>query len=144
MMFLTPYNRHNNLSSYNPFRAFEDMEREFFGDHSNGGFSTDIRDNGKEYILEADLPGFKKDDIKIDLSDDTMTITAERHSEYEQKDKKGDYVRCERSYGSFSRSFNTSGIDTENIQASFTDGVLKLTLPKLVETRPASRRLEIQ
>ena len=59
-------------------------------------------------------------------------------------DKKGNYVRCERSYGSFSRSFDTQGIDTDAISASFNDGVLKLNLPKIVEAKPVSRKLEIQ
>ena len=143
-MFLTPYSRRNSVSVYDPFRAIEDMEREFFGERRNGSFSTDIRDTGNEYVLEADLPGFRKEDINIDISDGRLTISAERHSEYEQKDKKGNYIRCERSYGSFSRSFDTQGIDTDAISASFTDGVLKLTLPRIIETRPASRKLEIQ
>ena len=143
-MFLTPYNRRNSVSVYDPFRAIEDMEREFFGERKTGSFSTDIRDTGNEYVLEADLPGFKKDDINVDISDGRLTITAERHSEFEEKDKKGNYVRCDRSYGSFSRSFDTQGIDTDAISASFTDGVLTLTLPKIIETKPASRKLEIQ
>ena len=62
-MFLTPYNRRNSVSVYDPFRAIEDMEREFFGERKTGSFSTDIRDTGNEYVLEADLPGFKKDEI---------------------------------------------------------------------------------
>lgn len=143
-MFLTPYSRRNSVNVYDPFRAIEDMEREFFGERRTGSFSTDIRDAGSEYVLEADLPGFSKDDINVDISDGRLTISAERHSGYEQKDQKGSYVRCERSYGRFSRSFDTQGIDTDAISASFNDGVLKLTLPKIIETKPASRKLEIQ
>lgn len=143
-MFLTPYSRRNSVNVYDPFRAIEDMEREFFGERRTGSFSTDIRDTGSEYVLEADLPGFKKDDINVDISDGRLTISAERHSEYEQKDKKGNYVRCERSYGRFSRSFDTQGIDTDAISASFNDGVLKLNLPKITEAKPVSRKLEIQ
>lgn len=143
-MFLTPYSRHDSITSYNPFRIMDQMEREFFGDSRTGSFSTDIRDNGNEYVLEADLPGFSKGDINIDIQDGRLTINAERHSEFEEKDKKGNYVRCERSYGKFSRSFDTTGIDTDAIKAGFADGVLTLTMPKLVETKPASRKLEIQ
>lgn len=143
-MFLTPYSRHDSITSYNPFRIMDQMEREFFGDSKTGSFSTDIRDNGNEYVLEADLPGFSKGDINIDIQDGRLTINAERHSEFEEKDKKGNYVRCERSYGKFSRSFDTTGIDTDAIKAGFADGVLTLTMPKLVETKPASRKLEIQ
>ncbi len=142
---LVPYVR-RNLSAFDPFRELDELERSLFG--SNDGkvaaFSTDIRDNGSEFILEADLPGVKKEDIKLDLSDNILTISAERHSEYEEKDKKGNYVRCERSFGSYQRSFDTTGIDVDKIDAEFKDGVLKLTMPKLVEKKPEPKRLEIR
>ena len=141
---LVPYTHRNSVSTYNPFHDFDELERAFFSDRSLGEFKTDIRDNGDSFTLEADLPGFNKDDIHVDLTDDALTITAERHSDFEQKDKKGRYVRCERSYGSYSRSFDTTGIDTANIKAAYTDGVLRLTLPKQQEVLPASRRLEIE
>jgi len=107
-------------------------------------FKTDIQDKGDSYLLEADLPGFKKEDISIDFDDDIMTISAQRHSEHEEKDKKGNFVRCERSYGSYKRSFDLNGIKADEMKAEYKDGVLKLTMPKKVETVPASRRLEIQ
>ena len=142
---LVPYVR-RNLSAFDPFRELDELERAFFGrDNSKSSqFSTDIRDNGSEFLLEADLPGVKKEDIKLDLSDNILTISAERHSEYEEKDKKGSYVRVERSYGSYQRSFDTTGIDVDKIDAEFKDGVLKLTMPKLVEQKPEPRRLEIR
>lgn len=142
---LVPYVR-RNLSAFDPFRELDEIERAFFGkdDGKVAAFSTDIRDTGKDFILEADLPGVKKEDIKLDLSDNILTITAERHSEFEEKDKKGNYVRCERSYGSYQRSFDTTGIDVDKIDAEFKDGVLKLTMPKLVEQKPEPRRLEIK
>ena len=92
----------------------------------------------------ADLPGFQKDDIKIDLDDNCLTISAERHSEYEEKDKKGNFVRCERSFGSYSRSFGVEGIQTDSIKASYSDGVLKLVLPKTAPVVSSTRRLEIE
>jgi HSP20 family protein len=143
IMFLTPYRRGNDWMS-NPFRAMDEMERSFFGNVSTNSFRTDIRDEGNAFVLEADLPGFDKKDIHVDVEDGYLTIQAERHSDYEKKDKKGDYVCCERSYGSFSRSFDTTGIDTGVLKAAFKDGVLTLTLPKLTEAKPASRRLEIE
>ena len=118
---LVPYTHRNSVSTYNPFHDFDELERAFFSDRSLGEFKTDIRDAGDSFVLEA-----------------------ERHSDFEQKDKKGRYVRCERSYGSYSRSFDTTGIDTANIKAAYTDGVLRLTLPKQQEVLPASRRLEIE
>ena len=146
-MSLIPYRRNHNAAVanyYNPFRMMEEMEREFFGDQRTGSFSTDIRETDTEYVLEADLPGFKKEDINIDITDNTLTINAERHSEHEEKDKKDNYIRCERSYGSFSRSFGLDGVDTEAIKAGFENGVLTLTMPKLVASQPSSRRLEIE
>ena len=140
---LAPYTKRSH-SIWDPFADFGAMERSFFGGSGLAEFKTDIRDTGDSYTLEADLPGFKKEDIAIDLSDGTLTITAQRHSEYEKKDKKGDYVRCERSYGSYSRSFDTTGIDTENIKASYVDGVLTLTLPKQQAPTPSTRRLAIE
>lgn len=143
-MMLVPYNRRNNaMSVFDPFREFDALERAFFSDRGLRQLRTDITDKGSEYLLQADLPGFNKEDIHIDLDDAMLTITAERHSEFEQKDKKGDYVRCERSYGTYSRSFDTTGIDTENIKASYENGVLRLTLPKLAVPEKKTRRLTI-
>ncbi len=144
MFGLTPYETRRGIISYNPFSELENMQKAFFGENSLAEFKTDIRDNGDSYVLEADLPGFKKEDIKIDIEQDSMRISAKRHSEYEEKDKKGNYVRCERSYGSYQRRFDVSGIRTEDISAAYNDGVLKLTLPKREESAPVARRLEIQ
>ena len=143
MFGLTPYERKNSAMTYDPFKAFENFEREFFKTNGLAEFKTDIRDNGKEYELEADLPGFKKEDINIELDDTYLTIQAERKSETEEKDKKGNYVYRERSFGTYSRSFDISGVRTQDISAKYNDGVLTLTLPKLQETKPETRRLEI-
>ena len=132
------------LGSYNPFREMEEMERNFFTGGSIAEFKTDITDEGDSYLLEADLPGFKKEDINLDLSGDVLTIHAERHSKVEDKDQKDKVVRVERSYGSYSRQFNITGIDAEKISAKYEDGVLKLNLPKMVERAPESRRLMIE
>lgn len=142
---LVPYIRKNrDLSAWNPFSDFDALERRFFSDNTLGEFKTDIRDDGKEYVLEADLPGFAKEDIHVDLDESNLVITAERHSAYEQKDRQGNYIRCERSYGSFSRSFDTAGIDTANIKAAYDNGILTLRLPKLTQEQSKSRRLLIE
>lgn len=142
MLNLVPYRRHNVL--FDPFREFEDLERSFFAPDTLSSFHTDIEDEGKKLVLSADLPGFQKEDIHIDIEGDRLTIQAERHSNYEKKDNRGNYLRCERSYGSYSRTFSLEGIDANSIQASYENGVLKLNLPKLQEKKPDSRRLEIQ
>ena len=153
MFELRPFDRRGGrVSTYNPFREMENFERAFFGDNffndrgfqALAEFKTDIQDKGESYLLEADLPGFKKEDIHIDLDGDTMTISAERHSEHEEKDKEGNYLRCERSYGSYRRSFDISGIEEGAMKAEYTDGVLRLTMSKKQQTVSGARRLEIQ
>ena len=117
MFELRPFERRNNhVAAYDPW---DQMERAFFGDGSWGRglseFKTDIQDKGDSYLLEADLPGFKKEDIHVDVDGDTMTIRAERHSEHEDQDKKGNY----------------------------NDGVLKLNMPKKSAVVNA-KQIEIQ
>ena len=145
MFEIMPFDRRSySVSNYNPFRELQEMEKRFWGDSVSNSFRTDITETNDAYKLEADLPGFKKEDINIELDDTYLTIQAERKSETEEKDKTGSYVRRERSCGSFSRSFDVSGIDVSAIKASYQDGVLKLVLPKKEEIAPAARRLEIE
>lgn len=149
MFELRPYSRKNN-SLYNPFKEMDELENSFFGSpfgfftNAIDEFKTDIKDEGDHYELIADLPGFDKKDIKLDISDDTLTVSAQRHSEHEEKDKKGKYIRCERSYGNYSRSFDLSGVKADEVTAKYENGVLKLTMPKKTETKSSSRRLEIE
>lgn len=144
MFELIPFDRHiRSVASFDPFRELDDMERSFFGNsRSVSAFRTDVTDTGDSYKLEAELPGFKKEDIKIDVENDCLTISAERSME--NKDEKPNFVKRERFYGSFSRSFDVSGIEVEGIEAAYHDGVLTLTMPKKQEQLPASRRLEIK
>ena len=136
MFELTPYSTRRSVMD--PFNFFND----FFGtNNAPMELRTDISDKGDAFVLEADLPGFKKDDIKIDLENDRLTIKAERHSEHE--DNRNGYVRRERHFGSFERSFDVSGIDTSSIRANYTDGVLTLTLPKRPELVPDNRSIAI-
>ncbi len=144
MLELIPFISNNRVSNYDPFKDMENFEKHFFGTDRISSFKTDIKDNGGEYLLEADLPGFKKEDINVNLENNYLTISAERKVENEEKDKKGRYIRCERSYGSFTRSFDVSDVDTDKITASYEDGVLKLTMPKKEKTLPASKKLEIK
>ena len=149
MFELIPYRR-NNFT--NIFREMEELERRFFGEgfgrapkaEGFSGFRTDVLDQGDSYLLEADMPGFDKESIHLDVENDVLTITAERHSEHENEEKKGSYVCCERTYGKYQRSFDVSGIDTEGIKAKYADGVLAVTLPKLVEVKPAAKAIAIE
>ena len=150
MFEMRPYAKKNN-SFYNPFRDMDEFEKKFFaspfGFFENGAldeFKTDVKDEGDRYELEADLPGFEKKDIHLDINGDILTVSAERHSEHEEKDKKGKYVRCERSYGTYSSDFDVSGVDTEGIKAKYENGVLKLTMPKKADALPEAKHLEIE
>ena len=144
MFEIIPFDRRGRqFSTYDPFRAFDEMERSFFK-NSLTEFRTDVSDNGDSYLVEAELPGFSKEDIQIDLDKDRLTISAEHKSETEDSDEKKNFVRRERYYGSYSRSFDETGIDTESIKAEYKDGVLNLTLPKKVPEIPAAKKIEIE
>ena len=144
MFELIPFDRHmRRMANYDPFRELEEMERHFWGNGSAvSAFRTDVVDTGDAYQLQAELPGFKKEDITIDVENDVLTISAER--KLDEEDKQPNFVKRERFYGSFSRSFDVSGINVDGIEASYTDGVLSLTMPKKVETVPAKKSLEIK
>lgn len=147
MFELIPFDRTmRHMASFDPFREMDNLERSFFGSASNvvSVFRTDVSDTGDAYKLESELPGFNKDDIKINIENDCLTISAERKLDTTDEDKKKNFVKRERFYGSYSRSFDVTGIDVDGIEAAYTDGVLTLTLPKKKEEIPASRRLEIK
>lgn len=129
---------------YNPFRDFEDINRAFFGDNSLAEFKTDIRDLGDAFLLEADLPGFRKENIRLSLNGETLTIRAERRSDFEDSAKKAGYLRCERSYGVYSRSFDVTGVDTAGITAAYNDGVLAVRLPKRGPKQPENHTIPIE
>ena len=142
MFELMPFG-YRRVSAYNPFRDFEEMSRSFWDNNNVSAFRTDITEKDGKYVLEADLPGFKKEDISVDIDKDCLTITAEHKSE-EKEENADSYIRRERYDGSYTRSFNVKGIDTEAITAAYNDGVLTLTMPKKEPEVPAARRLEIK
>ena len=151
MFELRPYHHKNNIASYNPFREMDEFERRFFGNpfgyfdnRELAEFKTDITDTGDAYLLEADLPGFAKEDLHLDIDGDVLTVRAERRSNHEEKDSKNRVIRCERSYGSYSRDFDISGVNADGITAKYEDGVLKLHLPKKQATQSTSRTLSIE
>ena len=144
--------RNQDMTTFNPWREMEEFEKalfsnpfgSFFNAPALNQFRTDVTDEGDYYLLETDLPGFEKKDITLDIHDDMLTIRAERKSKVEEKDQKDKVIRMERSYGSYQRSFDISGVDADQIKAKYTDGVLCLTLPKLERSLPQGRRLEIE
>lgn len=140
MFGMLPFERGND----NTFDTFDRFMHNFF-DNSNTtlpAFRTDIRDAGDKFILEAELPGFEKEDIHLDLKDGILTIAAAHKESTDQKD--GNYIRRERRYGSFSRSFDVTGIDENGITAAYKNGVLELSLPKAVPVVPEAKRISIE
>ena len=140
MFELIPFGR--RVSVYDPFRAFDEMERSLMNSQPALGFRTDVVDTGDAYKLDAELPGFKKEDIHIDVENDCLTISVER--KHEEEENRHNFVKRERAYGSFSRSFDVSGVEVDQITAAYQDGILTLTMPKKPELKPVSRKLEIQ
>ncbi|HEZ7988493.1 MAG TPA: Hsp20/alpha crystallin family protein [Ruminococcus sp.] len=141
MYGLTPFEK----SGFDIFNAFNDFEKNFFGGSMPvNTCKTDIRDEGEKYVMEAELPGFTKEDIKLDINGSYLVLTAEHKNEKDEKDDKGKYIRRERSYGSYTRSFDITGVDTENISAEYMDGILKIDLPKKASEEPPVKRLEIK
>ncbi len=140
MFDLMPFNRKEN----NLFDYFDNFEKNFFGDMTQGisAFRTDVIDDGDNYIVKAELPGFDKNDINIGIEGNNLTISAQRNEENE--DKKDNYIYKERRYGSFARSFDVSNIKSNEITADYKNGILSLNLPKREEAVPQSHRIEIK
>lgn len=88
----------------------------------------DIYEKGGRVHIELDVPGFNKDDVKVDIDDGILTIVASKHEDKEEKEK--NYYRKERSYGSFKRQFNVGNVKENEIDAKFNNGVLKISFPK--------------
>ena len=139
--------------TYDPFegaqREFDTMLNRFFGGREvgaaggNGGllapYAVDVREDGDHIYVEAELPGFKKDEVDITLENQTLTISAERRSESKNggDQKKGDLLLHERRYTRFLRSFTLPPtVDEQTVNAKLTDGVLTITLNKREETKP--------
>ena len=129
-------------NGYDPFKELRAWQKNFFNDENAVTIKTDIKDTGDSYVIDAELPGYKKDEINVDVNDDILTISAEKHNEVNEEEKNG-YIRRERYYGSVSRSFNISEVEAAAITAKHENGVLTLTLPKKKEQIPQSHKIEI-
>jgi len=133
---LTPAVLRNSLfEDWDPFDQMEDLSRidhKLYGKHSNREMLMDVKEKEDHYEVEIDLPGFKKEDIQIELNDGYLSVTAAKGLKEEEKNKKGKIIRQERYSGSMSRSFYIGDtISSEQIHAKFEDGVLYLQIPKI-------------
>ncbi len=112
-------------------RDFWGKKNPLYGKNVKNIMKTDIREHEQGYELDVDLPGFKKDEITVDLENGYLTISAAKGLDKDEQDKKGKYIRRERYAGAMQRSFYVGDIVTqEDIKAKFEDGILKLSIPK--------------
>ncbi|MBC6696398.1 Hsp20/alpha crystallin family protein [Terrisporobacter mayombei] len=135
-MKLVPMN--NNFGGILFDNMFDEMFRDPFSANKRVDkvMRTDIQEKDNQYILDMDLPGYEKEDIKAQLKDGYLTITAQKNEISEDKDEKGDYIRRERYSGKCSRSFYVGeGVKEEDIKASFNNGILQLTFPKQADKK---------
>ena len=135
------------LSPWRPLTALDEMERqmdEIFGTRALRRFpamdkewvpAIEMYDKGDKYVIKAELPGMKDEDVEVSLSNDVLTIKGEKKSESEVKEE--DYYFSERAYGSFLRSLSLpANVDAKKIDANFENGVLEVSLPKMSEVKP--------
>ena len=152
-MMMVPYMFHDSLLD-DWFNS--DWDREFdravnamaprgnFGKRGAQVMKTDVRETADSYEVYVELPGFKKEDVKLDLKDGYLTITASRNEDRDEKDDQGRYIRQERYTGSCARSFyGGGGVKPEGGEARFGDGVLELSLPK-AQARPQPEKKPTQ
>ena len=133
------------LRNWEPFNLLKEFNDSFFDKRSDSPWSprVNISENEDGYVLTAELPGVKKEDIDIDLKDNTLTIKGEKKAE--KKEEKDNYIRVESSYGKFERSFYVSDdIDISKADANFKDGVLKIELKRKEEAKPKQIKVEVK
>ena len=146
-----------NIVKWNPFRELEDIQTRLnrvFGEfplrefEENTPFfgkwapAVDIQETEKEYLIKAELPEVKKEDVKVEVLDATLTIEGERAMEKEEKGKK--FHKVERAYGKFMRQFALPPeVETAKLQAEFKDGVLNVHLPKTVVAKPKAIEVKV-
>lgn len=149
MMNMTPYytrtlrTRNSTPARYaSPFG--EEFFRSFFGENPAPAMKVDVEDKGDSYLMLTDLPGMKKEDVRISVEDGVLTIAVEQKNEEKEENKDRNFVYRERRTASMSRSFSLEGVNEEGITAEFTDGVLHLTLPKETQPEEKVRQIEIK
>lgn len=131
-------------------KFFEDFDSPFTGDWGVRPFNTgsftprvNVTEDNENLFVHAEIPGVDKNDIKINITGDVLTISGEKKSE--QKDEKKNYYRIERSYGTFSRSFTLPAeVVVDKIAADYKDGVLNVTLPKTEQTKVVEKQIEVK
>ena len=115
----------------NFFRGFGNIDHTLYGKHAQNLMKTDVKETEDAYEVDVDLPGFKKDEISLELNNGYLTISTEKSLEKDKENKKGKMLRQERYAGVMQRSFFVGeNVTEEDVKASYDSGVLHLTLPK--------------
>ena len=115
-----------------------------YGKHAKNLMKTDVRETESSYEVDIDLPGFKKEDIKLDLENGYLTVSAQKGLDKDEQDKNGRYIRQERYTGSCSRSFYVGDMKPSDVAAKYEDGILKISLPKFDQKKlPESTSIAI-
>ena len=122
--------RNSDTYSMSPFNFFEDFSRNLFNDFKPNLVKTDIHETDNEYFVEAELPGIPKENIQVTYEDGVLTISGQQQIETVDEDKKGKLIRSERSSTSLRRQYLLENVKEDEIKASYSDGILKVTLPK--------------
>ena len=111
--------------------GFPEVDKALYGKHASHEMKTDVKETDSGYEVDIDLPGFKKDEINVQLDNGYLSISAAKGLDKDEKDKKGKYIRKERYAGAMSRSFYVGeGVTQEDIKAKYEDGILRLSVPK--------------
>lgn len=145
-----------SLVRWDPFAELEDVStrlNRFFGRRPMGAEGSmtvtewtpvvDVEENNEGYLVKAELPGLKREDIKVTVNNGMLMLQGERRAEKEEKGKR--FHRIERSYGSFYRSFTLpEGVNDEKLNAEFKDGVLTIMIPKAPEVKPKAVQIQVK
>ena len=126
--------------------GFPEVEKALYGKHASHEMKTDVRDTDSGYEVDIDLPGFKKDEINIQLDNGYLSISAAKGLDKDEQDKEGKYIRKERYAGSMSRSFYVgNAITQDDIKAKYESGILRLSVPKkAAEEIEGAKRIAIE
>lgn len=108
------------------------------------GLLTDVKETKDAYEVHVDVPGINKDNIKLNYHDGVLSINVHKDDITDHADKNGNVMMSERNYGTMSRSYQLPNVDDSNIKASYKDGVLNITLPKLTESKESGHNIDIQ
>ena len=111
-------------------KRFFGKKNPLYGKHAKNLMKTDVKETESGYEVAVDLPGFKKDEVNVELNDGYLTISAAKGLDRDERDKKGRYIRQERYSGACSRSFYVGDVKPDEIKAGYEDGILRLEIPK--------------